>query len=112
MPTTYKTLGQVQSTGTIGTYDRLYTVPASTSSVVSSIVICNQTASAQYFRLACASSSATVTAKEFISFGTLVPANDTIPLVIGVTLDSTIRHLMCSSTSASVSFSAFGAETS
>lgn len=112
MPTTYKTLGQVQSTGAIGTYDSLYTVPASTSSVVSSIVVCNQTASAQYFRIACASSSASINAKEFIAYGTLVPANDTIPLVIGVTLDTTVKHLMCSSTSASVSFSAFGAETS
>lgn len=111
MATTYKTLGQVASTGAVGTYDTLYTVPSGTSTVVSNIVVCNRTASAQYFRLACSSSSASVLAKEFIAYGTTVPANDSIPLVIGLTLDTTVKHLMCSSTSASVSFSAFGAET-
>lgn len=112
MSTVYKTLGQVQSTGSAGTYDRLYTVPTSKSAIVSNITICNQTASAQYFRIACSSSSASVVPKEFIAYGKLVPANETIPLVIGITLDSTVKNIMCSSTSASVSFSAFGAETS
>lgn len=109
MPTTYKTLGQVASTGAIGTYDQLYTVSASASSIVSNIVACNRTASAQSIRLAC-SASTSPTAKEFIAFGVSVPANDSIPLVMGVTLDSTVKYLLCSSTSASVSFSAFGAE--
>lgn len=111
MPTTYKTLGQIEANGAIGTYSTLYTVPTSTSTIISNIVVCNRTASAQYFRIACSSSSASVLAKEFIAFGTTVPANDSIPLVIGLTLDTTVKHLMCSATSASVSFSAFGAET-
>jgi len=109
MATTYKTLGQKASTGAIGTYDTLYTVPSSTSAIVSNIVVCNLTASAQYVRLAC-STATTPTQKEFIAYGVTVPANDTIPLVIGVTMDATVKYLVCSSTSASVSFSAFGAE--
>lgn len=111
MATTYKTLGQVASNGNIDTYDSLYVVPSATATVVSNIVVCNRTASAQYFRIACSSASASVLAKEFIAYGTTVPANDSIPLVIGLTLDTTVKFLMCSSTSASVSFSAFGAET-
>lgn len=110
MPTVYKTLGQVQSTGTIGTYDSLYTVPTSTSSIVSNIVACNLTASAQTIRIACSTSATTPAAKDFIAYGVSIPANDSIPLVMGVTLDTTVKYLLCSSTSASVSFSAFGAE--
>lgn len=109
MATTYKTLGQAASTGAIETYDTLYTVPASTSAIVSNIVVCNLTASAQYVRLAC-STATTPARKDFIAYGVTVPANDTIPLVIGVTMDATVKYLLCSSTSASVSFSAFGAE--
>lgn len=109
MGTTYKALGQVASTGAIGTYNTLYTVPASTSTIVSNIVVCNQTASAQTVRIACCATT-TPAAKEFIAYGVSVPANDSIPLVMGVTLDTTVKYLMCSSTSASVSFSAFGAE--
>ena len=47
MPTAYKILGQV-ATATAGatTEATLYTVPSSTSTVVSSIVITNQAASA------------------------------------------------------------------
>ena len=109
MGTTYKTLGQVASTGTITTYDTLYTVPASTSSIVSNIVACNRTSSPQTVRIACCATT-TPAAKEFIAFDVSIPANDSIPLVIGVTMDTTVKNLMCSSTSASVSFSAFGAE--
>lgn len=111
MATTYKTLGQVASTGAIGTYDQLYTVQGENnkSAIVSNIVVCNLTASAQYVRLAC-STATTPARKDFIAYGVTVPANDTIPLVIGVTMDATVKYLLCSSTSASVSFSAFGAE--
>jgi len=111
MPTSYKTLGQVESTGSSGSYDTLYTVPASTSTVVSNIVVCNRSASAQDFRIACSSSSASVLSKEFIAYDVPIQPNDSIPLVIGVTLDTSVQHLMCSSTSSLVSFSAFGAET-
>lgn len=110
MATTYKTLGQVESTGSVGTYDTLYTVPAATATVVSNIVVCNRSASTQYFRISC-SDTTTPDNAEFIAYGTAVPANDSIPLVIGLTLDTTVKYLMCSSTSAEVSFSAFGAET-
>lgn len=114
MPTTYKTLGQISSSGAIGTYDPLYVVPATTSTLVSNIVVCNRSSSDQTFRISC-SETTTPVAKEFIAYGVTIAANDTIPLVIGLTLDygiggDDIRYLLCSSTSASVSFSAFGAE--
>jgi hypothetical protein len=112
MSTTYKVLGQKESGGTSEVYDTLYVVPSETAAIVSNIVVCNRSASVQYFRLACSSASASVTNKEFIAFDTPVPPNDSIPLVMGVTLDDTVKFLMCSSTSNLVSFSAFGAEAS
>jgi hypothetical protein len=112
MSTSYKTLGQITSTGTISTYDILYSVPLGKSAIVSNIVVCNRSSSSQTFRIACSASSSSVLSKEFISFGISVPANDSIPLVMGITLDSTIKFLMCSSSSSSMSFSAFGAEIS
>jgi hypothetical protein len=111
MATTYKVLGQTEGTAGTGTYTSLYVVPAATAAIVSNIVVCNRSASVQYFRLACSTASAAVSNKEFLAFDTPVPPNDSIPLVMGVTLDDTVKFLMCSSTSASVSFSAFGAET-
>lgn len=110
MATIYKVLGQTESSGTPEVYDTLYVVPTDTAAIVSNIVVCNRSASVQYFRLACSSASAAVTNKELIAFGTAVPPNDSIPLVMGVTLDDTVKFLMCSATSSSVSFSAFGAE--
>ena len=41
MATVYKRLGAIASTGTIGTADTLYTVPAATAAVVSTITVCN-----------------------------------------------------------------------
>lgn len=47
---TYKKLGQAQLTGS-GTQDTLYTVPASTSTVCSNIVVANTTATAKTIKL-------------------------------------------------------------
>ena len=111
MSTIYRVLGQTEATGTASSYSTLYTVPAETAAIVSNIVVCNRSASVQYFRLACSTASAAVANKEFLAFDTPVPPNDSIPLVMGVTLDTTVKFLMCSATSSLVSFSAFGAET-
>ncbi len=50
MPTTYKVLGQVNPSATTAT--TLYTVPSATSTVVSTITICNQASSAATYRIA------------------------------------------------------------
>ncbi len=101
-------LGQKQSTGTISTYDTLYgPVAASTSAVVSTVTICNTGASAATFRLALCAST-TPAAKEWIQYGTTVPANDSVHLTLGLVLDATVKYLMCSSSSSSVSFTACG----
>ena len=50
MATTYKVLGQSNPAATTAT--TLYTVPSATSTVISTITICNQAATAATFRVA------------------------------------------------------------
>lgn len=113
MPTTYKRLGALASTGTITTADTLYTASAtaSTSTVISTIAICNTAASSATFRV-CINTSAAFAAAGYIAYGITVPANDTIYLTGGFVLDPTNRYLMCSASASTVSFSVFGAENS
>lgn len=108
MATTYRVLGQVQGTAAVGTYADLYTVPAATSAVVSTITICNQAASDATYRVAVASTSSPATA-EFIVYGATVKANDTVTLTLGLTLQAT-KKLVISSSANTTSFGAFGSE--
>ena len=75
MPTTYKVLGQSNPSAT--TEATLYTAPALTQSVVSSIAICNQAGTSATFRIAVRpSADATTAAKHYLVYGTTVDAND------------------------------------
>lgn len=111
MATTYKRLGNIASTGTIGTADTLYT--ASVPAVVSTINVCNTTASAQTYRIAVhTATSYPATAAAYLVYGATVNANDSVFLTVGATLDTTNKYILCSSSSSAVGFSAFGAEIS
>ena len=108
MATTYKILGQVQGTAAVGTYADLYTVPSSTSAVVSTVTICNQAAADATYRLAVAATSTPATA-EFIVYGGTVKANDTVTLTLGLTMQAG-KKLVISSSANTSSFGAFGSE--
>ena len=109
MPTVYKVLGQSNPSATIAT--TLYTVPSSTSTVVSSITICNQAASSGSYRIAIRPAGATLATVHYIAYGVAIAANDTTVLTLGVTLAATdVITVYASSTS--FSFSAFGSEIS
>jgi hypothetical protein len=109
MPTTYKVLGQSNPSATTAT--TLYTVPASTQAVVSTIVICNQTASAATFRLSVRPAGAAQTAAMYIAYDITVGASDSTALTLGVTLNATDVITVYGST-ATLSFTAFGSEIS
>lgn len=109
MPTAYKVLGQSNPAATTNT--TLYTVPASTSTVVSSIVICNQTASAATYRIAVRPAGAAVAAQHWIVYGATVAASDSTVLTVGLTLATTDVITVYAST-ANLSFSAYGSEIS
>jgi len=109
MAIAYKILGQVNPSAT--TYTTLYTVPASTSTVCSTLVICNQAATAAVFRVAVRQAGESLTTKHFIAYDTSLSANDSISLTIGVTLATTDLISVYANTS-TVSFNLFGSELS
>jgi len=108
MPTTYKVLGQINPAATTET--TLYTAGA--AAVVSSLVICNQTATAATYRIAVRPSADTATAaKHWIVYGATVAASDSSILTVGLTLASSDKIQVYAS-SANLSFSAYGSEIS
>ena len=107
MPTNYKVLGQSNPSATTAT--TLYTVPASTSAVVSTVVICNQTATAATFRLSVRPAGAAQTAAMYVAYDVTVGASDSTALTLGITLGATDVITVYAST-ANVSFTAFGSE--
>ena len=109
MATVYKTLAQAAPAAT--TLTTLYTVPSSTSSVVSTIIICNQAASSATYRIAVSPAGATAEAKHYIVYGATVAASDTTALTLGVTL-ATTDVVRVYASSATLSFSLFGSEIS
>lgn len=111
MATVYKRLGAIASTGTIGTADTLYTVPASTATVVSTITVCNTSASAATFSISVSTTTSFVAAG-YIVYQASIAGNDTVGLTFGATLDATNKYLLCSASAATVSFSVFGSEIS
>jgi len=109
MPTVYKVLGQSNPAATTAT--TLYTVPASTSTVVSSITICNQAAAAGSYRIAIRPAGDTLANKHYLAYDVIIAANDTTVLTLGITLATTDVITVYASTT-SFSFSAFGSEIS
>jgi glucose-6-phosphate dehydrogenase assembly protein OpcA len=107
MATTYKVLGQVNPSATTAT--TLYTVPSSTSAVVSTISVCNQASSAATFRIAVRPAGATLEAKHYIVYGATVPASDSTMITVGLTLATTDVVTVYAS-SANLSFNAYGSE--
>ena len=107
MATTYKVLGQSNPSATTAT--TLYTVPASTSTVVSTISICNQAGSTASYRIAVRPAGATLAAQHYLAYDIVIAANDTTALTLGITLATTDVVTVYAS-SATLSFSAFGSE--
>jgi hypothetical protein len=110
MPTTYKILGQSGPAATTETV--LYTVPASTSTVISTLAICNQSANPATYRIAVRpAADSTTTQKHWVVFGATIDGSDATMLTLGITLAAgdTVRVF---SSSATMSFSVFGSEIS
>jgi hypothetical protein len=108
MATTYKILGQ--SNPSAQTATDLYTVPASTQAVVSTLSICNlDSTNTAFFRVATRRAGATLANSQYIAYNTSLSPLDTISLTMGVTLGNT-DVITVYANSASLSFSAFGSE--
>ena len=109
MPTAYKVLGQSNPAATTAT--SLYTVPAATDAVVSSISIANLASSDASFRIAVRPAGATLANVHYLAYDVTVGANDTTIITVGITLDATDVITVYAST-ANLVFHAYGSEIS
>jgi glucose-6-phosphate dehydrogenase assembly protein OpcA len=107
MATTYKVLGQVNPTAATPT--TLYTVPAGTQTIVSTISVCNQSAGELGFRIAIRPAGETLAAKHYIAYDAKVTGNDTTFITVGATLGAGDVITVYES-AADISFNAFGSE--
>lgn len=114
MATVFKQIGAAAGNGVIGTAANLYSASgtAGTSTVVSSIVICNTASTSATYTIAINTASATYAAGRYIVYQATIAGNDTVALTLGLVLDPTNRYLNVSSSANTVNFSAYGAENS
>jgi hypothetical protein len=108
MADSLKVLGQVDPAATTTTV--LYTVPDKTQTTVSSIVAANRTGSAITFRLSVHVGGASADDKQYLYYDKSVAANDTLTIVIGITLDQT-DVIKVYTSAVDMSFNIFGCET-
>lgn len=110
MPTTYKILGQVAPMGLVET--ALYTVPAATSTVVSSISICNRGPDQAEFRVSFSQGGGVTANTDYLYYDVTLAGNDTFIATIGVTLAATdiIRVRAGGLGGDDLTFQAFGTE--
>jgi len=104
---TIKVLGQSAPAATTET--DLYTVPASTATVVSSVVVCNRDSAVDTFRLSIAVGGGATATKDYLYYDVLIPPNDTFIATVGLTL-AAADVLRGYAGSANLSFSVFGEE--
>jgi hypothetical protein len=108
MATTYKVLGQ--SAPSAATATTLYTVPAATQTVISSLNVVNTNASlTDTIRIAIRPAGATLDPKHYIVYGISLYAGATFTFTGGATLGATDVVTVYSANGYS-SFSAFGSE--
>ena len=108
MATTYKVLGQSAPADTSNA--ALYTVPAATSAVVSTLAIANVTGTAATCRIFVRIAAAAAATTNAILYDASIPANSTTSLTLGITLATTDVISVRTGTANSLTFSAFGSE--
>ena len=109
MANAYKVLAQ--SAPSAATATNVYTVPAATETVISTVIIANRAATAGTFRLSVRPNGGTQTDAMYCAYDVAVAANDSTTLTLGLTVDATdVITVYCSS--ADMSINIFGTEIS
>lgn len=109
MATTYKILGQLAPNAT--TEGDLYTVPAATETIISTIVVANRSSSDATFRISVAPNGAATANSQYIAYDLTCAGGGINAFTFGLTLDATDKIRVYAS-SANLTFSAFGSEIS
>lgn len=108
MATVRKILGQNKPAAT--TDATLYTVPASTDTVVSTIVVAETGGAVATFRICADSAGGTTTVVgKALAWNVAIPANGIVTLTLGITLAAAATLVIQGST-ANLTFTAFGQE--
>lgn len=107
MADVYKVLGQ--SAPVAATLTTLYTVPASTSTIVSTLVVANRGATSATYRISVAIGGAADAPQQYIAYDATIGANETVALTLGMTLAQT-DVIRVYSSSGNLTFVAFGVE--
>lgn len=107
MTDTLKALAQ--SNPSAATLTDAYTVPASTSTSISSIVVTNRSAIATTFRISVAVAGAADNNKQYLYYDVPIGGNDSFVATLGITLAAT-DVLRVYATLATLSFNLFGVE--
>jgi hypothetical protein len=110
MAINYKILGQAHPAGT-GDTD-VYTVPAATETIVSTLTITNVTGTVASARVWARINGAATAHVNAIIYDAPVAANTTAAFTLGLTLDATDIISVRSSTGNSLTFQVFGSEIS
>lgn len=98
-----------QSAPSATTNTDIYTVPASSETVISTIFVCNRSASPATYRIAVRPNGATLASQHYIAFDVTVGASDSTTITSGITMDAADVLTVYAST-ANLSFSVFGSE--
>jgi len=107
MADTLKVLAQ--SNPVAATLTNAYTVPAATSTTVSSIVIANRSATATTFRISVAVAGAADDVKQYLYYDIAINGNNSFAATLGITLAAT-DVVRVYATLATLSFNIFGVE--
>lgn len=110
MATAYKVLGQAAPANTSNA--NLYTVPALTSAVISTITVSNVTNASATYQIYIRPGGAAAAVSNALVYNATVAGNDVEAITIGVTLATTDVITVQSGTASALTFQAFGSELS
>jgi hypothetical protein len=107
MATTYKVLGQVAPTATTET--TLYTVPTSTQTIVSTLVVANRSSTDATFRVSVSVNGSATATKDYLAYDLSCAGNGINAFTLGITCDAA-DVIRVYASSANLSFNLFGSE--
>ena len=104
MPTAHLILGQAAP----ATSSNIFTVPASTTYIVSTLVIANVTTSASTVRVHARQAGATAAVGNAVVYDASIPANSTVSFTLGMTFAATVVLTVVAGTSGALTVTALG----
>lgn len=107
MANVYKVLAQSAPAATTDT--NVYTVPADTSAIISTIIMANRDSSVGTFRIAVRPAGAAISDEHYLAYDVPLAGSDSTTLTLGVTMGAT-DVLTVQTSSADMSVNVFGTE--